>query len=200
MCGKQYKKADYAFGSNPPYELPRANRASEMNCALHYDLFARDDYNVWLVIVSFSLFLVGIALHLAGGRFSRNGFLVSRILRRIFRGGGIGFALAWAVMAVYVINARNADYDRLLALHSSGKESVVTGIVTNFSPFGPRPHGRPKETFEVEGVPFAYPPDNSTTMLGFSKLSGRGGPLRDNLSVRVSYIEDRIVRLEICNP
>lgn len=135
-----------------------------------------------------------------GGRLRGKNALVWRILYSNLRLGGIGFALAWAIMGAYAISARNADYDRLLALHSSGKENVVAGPVTNFSAFGPRPRSRAKETFEVNGVPFAYPPDNSMTMLGFGQLRSQGGPLHDNLSVRVGYIEGRIVKLEICNP
>jgi hypothetical protein len=170
-----------------------------MTCSLYYDLFARDYYNVWIFLLSSLLFLTGIALYIVGGRFSGKGSLVSSILYLNFRIGGIGFALAWAVLGIYFINKRNADYDRLFALRSSGQERVVEGVVTNFSPFGPRPHSRPKETFAVNDVTFAYPPDDSTVMLGFSQLRSKGGPLRDNVLVRVNYIEDRIVRLEICN-
>ncbi len=167
---------------------------------LYYDLFARDYYNAWVFTLSCLLSCVGIALYFLGGRFRGKNAIFSRILYLNLRVGGIGFALAWAVLGAHTISARNADYDRLLSLRSSGKENVVAGLVTNFSPFGPRPRGRPKETFEVNGVPFAYPPDDSMTVLGFSQLGSRGGPLHDNLSVRLSYIEDRIVKLEICNP
>jgi hypothetical protein len=147
----------------------------------------------------FFSFLVGMALYVVGGRFSRKGSLLSVILYLNFRIGGIGFALAAAVLGTYTIDRRNVDYDRLLALHSSGKESVIVGVITNFSPFGPRPHSRPKETFVINDVTFAYPPDNPTVMLGFNQLRSRGGPLHDNLLVRINYIEDRIVRLEICD-
>ena len=171
-----------------------------MNCALYYDLFARDYYNVQIFALSCLLTCAGVALYSLGRRFRGKSTLVLRILYLNLRFGGIGFALAWPVMGAYTINARNTDYHQLLALHSSGKENVVAGLVTNFSPFGPRPHSHPKETFEVSGVPFAYPPDDSMTMLGFSRLRSQGGPLHDNLPVRISYIEDRIVKLEICNP
>jgi hypothetical protein len=153
-----------------------------------------------MFLLSFFFFLVGIALHVVGGRFSGRSSLVSSILYLNFRIGGIGFALAWAVAGFYTIDRRNVDYDRLLALHSSGQESVAAGIITNFSPFGPRPHSRPKETFVINDVTFAYPPDNPTVMLGFNQLRSSGGPLHDNVLVRINYIEDRIVRLEICSP
>jgi hypothetical protein len=74
------------------------------------------------------------------------------------------------------------------------------GIVTNFSPFGSRPHSRPKETFAVNNVTFSYPPDDREIMLGFNQVRRMGGPLHDNLLVRMNYIEDMIVRLETCNP
>src|SRR5450756_1003428 len=170
-----------------------------MTCSSYYDLFARDYYNVWIFLLSSFLFLVGIALHIVGGRFSGKGSLLSIILYLNFRIGGIGFALGWAVMGTYIINGRNADYDRLLAQRSSGQEHVIVGTITNFSPFGPRPHSRPKETFDVDNVTFAYPPDNPTVMLGYDQLTSKGGPLHDNLLVRINYIDDRIVRLEICD-
>jgi hypothetical protein len=163
-------------------------------------LFARDDYNLWVSILSFFLFLLGVAFYVVGGRFSGKSSLLSFIFYLNFRIGGIGFALAWAFAGVYIVHGRNVDFDRLLALHSSGQERMVEGVVTNFSPFGPRPHSRPKETFVLNNVTFAYPPDDSTTMLGFSQLRSRGGPLHDNVLVRINYIEDRIVKLEICDP
>jgi hypothetical protein len=46
----------------------------------------------------------------------------------------------------------------------------------------------------------AYPPDDPTVMLGFNQLRSKGGPLQDNVLVRLNYIEDWIVRLEICDP
>jgi hypothetical protein len=171
-----------------------------MTCTLYYDLFAPTPYNLRMLLLSFVFLLVGITLYLVGGRFSGKKSLLSFILFLNFRIGGIGFALAWAVIGPYTIHSRNADYDRLLALQSLGEESVAVGTVGNFSPFGPRPHSRPKETFVVNGVSFAYPPDDPNTMLGFNQLRSQGGPLRDGLPVRVDYIGDRIVGLEICDP
>jgi hypothetical protein len=168
-----------------------------MTCSLYYDLFAPDHYNVQVFFLSFFLFLAGIALYVVGARFPGKSSLLT--IKSYFRIGGIGFALAWALGGIYIISGRNADYDRLLALHSSGQERVIVGVITNFSSFGPRPHSRPKETFNVNDVTFAYPPDDPTVMLGFNQLRSKDGPLQDNVLVRINYIEDRIVRLEICD-
>jgi hypothetical protein len=52
----------------------------------------------------------------------------------------------------------------------------------------------------MNGVTFAYPPDDPTVMPGFNQLRSKGGPLQDNVFVPVNYIRDRIVRLETCDP
>jgi hypothetical protein len=166
-----------------------------MTCSLYYDLFTRDYSNVWLFILFCFFSFVRIALCIVGGIIFEN----RPLLRFNFRAGGIGVALTAAVLGIYIPYKRNADYDRLFALHSSGQESAVVGTVTNFSPLGPRPHSRHKETFDVNNVTFAYPPDDSELMLGFKQLRSVGGPLHENVLVRISYIEDSIVRLEICN-
>jgi hypothetical protein len=70
---------------------------------------------------------------------------------------------------------------------------VVEGRVTNFSPLPVSGHG--VESFDVDGVSFSYSDYIITS--GFNHTAANGGPIRPGLYVRVTYVDDAILRLEI---
>jgi hypothetical protein len=171
-----------------------------MKCQLYYDLFAQE-YQNWLFLAAcMTASVVGFVSYIIGGWFSAGRSLVSYILYMSLRGGGLLVGVASCVVGIYQTYRGYADYERLFNLHSRTQESLVDGTVTDFSSFGSRRSRIPKETFTVNGIMFAYPPDALMVMPGFNQIRATGGPIHDGAFVRVSFIEDRIVRLEVCEP
>jgi hypothetical protein len=55
--------------------------------------------------------------------------------------------------------------------------------------------GHANEHFTVCGVPFSY--SDYVVTEGFNRTSSHGGPMREGLWVRITYVGDIIARLEI---
>jgi hypothetical protein len=110
--------------------------------------------------------------------------------RRIFSWFFFIFALSWTLVTFFgtyggYSNARNAL--------DSGKYSVVEGPVTQFVPM---PYtGHSEESFVVGGKRFSY--SDFIVTSGFHNTASHGGPIRAGLYVRVSYVGNVILRLEI---
>jgi hypothetical protein len=96
------------------------------------------------------------------------------------------FAFVWVIISsIQLISGHSSlrsDYDH-------GRFKVVKGLVKNFN------SGRRLESFTVRGVKFEYA--YYTVTPGFNRMASRGGPMREGLPVRMSYIDDFIVKLEI---
>jgi hypothetical protein len=83
----------------------------------------------------------------------------------------------------------------------TGNVEVVQGYVDDFHPMSPR--GGEYETFRIHNVKFHYSDFESNP--GFNQTSSHGGPIRQGLPVRITYINDLdgglegniIVKLEI---
>ena len=82
--------------------------------------------------------------------------------------------------------------------HSFLRESYITknyktieGIVENFA----HTHNGKVESFSVKGINFKY--SNGTITSGFNHTNSFGGPIRKGLKVRISYINNIIIKLEI---
>lgn len=70
---------------------------------------------------------------------------------------------------------------------------MVQGYVTNFRPM---PYeGHQDECFSVQSETFCYSDYGITA--GFNNSASHGGPIREGLPVRVSYVGNTIVRLEV---
>jgi hypothetical protein len=99
--------------------------------------------------------------------------------------GGLTAILAFTSGYAEYRSARNA----LEARHYA----VVEGLVTNFVPM---PYGgHSEESFTVGGKTFTYSDFNLTA--GFNNTRSHGGPIDAGELVRVSYIGNTILRLEI---
>lgn len=102
----------------------------------------------------------------------------------------LSFALLWTItsfMAVYV------DYSAAKRAMASGKVQVVEGLVRKFHPMPASGHAQ--ESFCVEEACFEYSDFGVTP--GFNNTSSHGGPIREGLRVRITYVGNTIVRLEI---
>jgi hypothetical protein len=94
---------------------------------------------------------------------------------------------------VVTATASSRDYRMVTSALESGRYDVVEGPVTDFVPVPP---GRNSyESFVVRGQKFSYSDYNITS--GFHNTALHGGPIHPGLYVRVSYIGNLIIRLEI---
>ena len=70
---------------------------------------------------------------------------------------------------------------------------MVEGVVKNFRPM---PYeGHQDECFSVQAQTFCY--SDYVVTVGFNNSASHGGPIREGLRVRVSYIGNTIIRLEV---
>ena len=102
----------------------------------------------------------------------------------------VGFACLWSVLA---LSKMIPDYQRARSAYLSGNYSVVQGLVTDFQPMPYQGHG--EECFTVESETFCY--SDYEVTLGFNNTASHGGPIREGLPVRVSFIGNTILRLEV---
>lgn len=109
---------------------------------------------------------------------------------RLFAGFFIGFACLWTLAA---LAATLPEYLDLRSAIKEGRASVVEGYVTNFRPMPYQ--GHQDECFSVSEKTFCYSDYGVTA--GFNNSTSHGGPIREGLQVRISYIEGTIIRLEI---
>jgi hypothetical protein len=111
---------------------------------------------------------------------------------RVFPFVFFGFAVVWTI----VMSASSyREYRELSAALQANRLLLVEGRVTNFRPM---PYtGHRLERFCVRGVCFAY--SDFVQTFGFHNTMSHGGPIRDGLEVRISYVGNVIVRLEIAN-
>ena len=74
-----------------------------------------------------------------------------------------------------------------------GKYPVVEGEIKNFIPMPFQGHG--EESFDVENSHFSYSDYEMTP--GFHNAASHGGPIHEGLRVRISYVGNTILKLEI---
>lgn len=107
----------------------------------------------------------------------------------------IQLLVIWAG-AVFIFCAVFSEGRRSLTWAKQGDYKVVEGTVTNFKPM-PR-SGHAEESFSVNGVTFFYS-DYNLSHAGFHNAASHGGPIRQGLHVKISYHDDRILKVEICD-
>jgi len=85
------------------------------------------------------------------------------------------------------------DYACLSKAIDSARVSVVEGVVNQFQPM---PYtGHAMEHFCVNANCFAY--SDYVITAGFNHTSSHGGPIREGLPVRVTFVGSTIVKLEV---
>jgi hypothetical protein len=105
---------------------------------------------------------------------------------RIFNRAVLAFATVWTFLAFFITFTEYWGAQHRLR---EGLFETVEGPVTNMTE-----HGR-TESFTVNGRQFSYSYGDSTS--GYHTTAGHGGVIRDDLYVRISYYQNKILRLEI---
>jgi hypothetical protein len=101
-------------------------------------------------------------------------------------------ALGFIVVVLRLLGGWKA-YRDYAAARSCGEARVVEGVVSYFKPVPFTGHG--SEVFCVNEKCFRYSDYRATP--GFNNTSSHGGPIRLGLPVRVTYVGETIVKLEI---
>ncbi|MBP6012346.1 MAG: hypothetical protein KBA31_08980 [Alphaproteobacteria bacterium] len=147
-----------------------------------FDIAEADQSNWWfavglLAFVSLA-FVVGVSTS-----------SISRPRRRLFLGSliVIDLLIGLSLWAGYQEDLR------LRQARSSGDFSTVEGKVENFDERFD--DDTEMESFSVEGVQFSY--DGRRLTAAFHHVARNGGPIRSGANVRVSYVGDRIIRIDI---
>jgi hypothetical protein len=128
-----------------------------------------------------TLYLLFVRLKNAVLPSARNSMLAATVLSPIF--------------AIVFFGLTYMDYDSLRNDYNKGHYREVSGAITDFIDSGPDMQPG-TEKFSIAGVPFSY--SRYSVAPGFRKTHAEGGPLRNGLSVKIRYIGQTIVRLEIC--
>jgi len=102
----------------------------------------------------------------------------------------LGFAILWTLGAFL---STYSEYSSLSKAKIANDVRVVEGVVTNFKPMPAA--GHTMERFCVSEQCFAY--SDYVVTGGFNNTSSHGGPIRAGLEVRVSYVGNSIVKLEV---
>lgn len=102
----------------------------------------------------------------------------------------LGFSLLWTTIVFTATGRESRAVQKALR---EGSAKVVEGRVEGFIPM---PYGgHASERFTVCGVPFSY--SDYVVTEGFNRTSSHGGPLREGLWVRITYVGEIIARLEL---
>jgi len=117
-------------------------------------------------------------------------FKSRKYLEKPFKYFLLGFSIFWTV-AIFI--STYGEYHSARELIAQHRFNVVQGVVHDFRPMPYAGHGM--ERFCVEDTCFEYSDYLVTT--GFNTTASHGGPIHDGLTVRVSYIGNTIIRLEI---
>ena len=101
-----------------------------------------------------------------------------------------GFAVLWTLVVGLKISSAQS---LIKEYYGNGNFEVVEGFVENFKPM-PSDGGK-QESFTVNGIRFKYADYVKTP--GFNNAASRGGPIREGLQVKISYIDNTILKLEV---
>jgi hypothetical protein len=108
----------------------------------------------------------------------------------------IGYVVTGAALLLFTTGTWG-DYTNFRRLHKAyqnGQYSIVEGEIEDFVPYQAHNHD---ECFSIKGVRFCYSDVNPTP--GFHTIRENGGPLHSGLRVRIAYVSDDILRIEVLN-
>lgn len=134
-----------------------------------------------LVFVAVSIGLVVYELRFRSERKTR---------RIVFAYFSLAFAVLWTGTVAF---GTYSEFWKLRHALQTGEVQYVEGPVENFVPMPVGGHAM--EHFEVNGKRFEY--SDFVMSAGFNKSASHGGPIRAGRQVRVGYVGDSIVRLQV---
>jgi hypothetical protein len=102
----------------------------------------------------------------------------------------LGFSILWTLSAFASIYS---GYHAATSARADNRAQVVEGLVHDFRPMPYQ--GHVDEQFCVSDACFAYSDYGVTP--GFNNTASHGGPIREGLPVRVTYVGNTILRLEV---
>lgn len=148
-----------------------------------FDIQQANDHYLWLLVASLGLMIMFLGVY---GFMERGAKLRSHLKQIFITLFGMLWLGAWLNTYLHFENLRDAL--------RRGEYSIAEGRVTDFipTPYG----GKDRESFNVGERHFSYSSYDLTK--GFNQTRDKGGPLREGLQVRISYVDDdTIVRIEV---
>ncbi len=141
-----------------------------------------DKTNIWwFPIFLMAFFVIGV-------------YTLVRYRNEDFQHASLGWMFVLIGMGGPILALSNyvnlSSHQRALASHNY---RVVEGPVQQFQPM--LRMGHTMETFEVNGTRFSY--SNFVPSECFADTAAYGGPIREGMYVRIAYIDNCILRLEV---
>ena|SRR5258708_28798753 len=163
-----------------------------MTCSTYYDLTEQGYGQWWFLLLGLSMGALGIAFFIVVrsiyyGRTSPIGTLLKM--------GSAVFAIGWTGISISQTFVGYTSYRRIQEMRSAGREEQIQGIVVDFSPYDLSKNSS-NERFKVDHRTFSYSPNEIRP--GFRQTHAKGSPIQNGANVRISWIEDSITRVEIC--
>jgi hypothetical protein len=102
----------------------------------------------------------------------------------------VSFASLWTLT---MFERMSYEYFTLHNAARNGRYSIIVGEVRNFDPM---PYdGHQEECFSVKDATFCYSDFEETA--AFNNTASHGGPIRAGLPVRITYVGNHILRIEV---
>ena len=140
---------------------------------------------------AFGLIFVAVGVVLVAGRKSLPGWWASRPrASNAFTFYFLGFAVVWTLVA---FASTYTQYSSLSRARAASDVHIVEGVVSRFTPMPASGHAM--EKFCVSDACFEY--SDFVISAGFNNTSSHGGPIREGLLVRIAYVGNSIVKLEV---
>ena len=159
-----------------------------MNYHVVFDIADKSTY-WWLPIIGLVAAVVSIVILV--------GLITNKIKSRLFQTRQQAVILSVVISVFSLILSVSSglfiyyQHQRILSLIR--QEQVVEGRVENFAPM---PYeGKALESFTVDGIKFEY--SDFVLSPGFNNTASHGGPIREGLQVRIHYVDNVILKLEI---
>jgi len=151
-------------------------------------------YDVWQVAFAYVPFagiaLIFVAIGVGMFRYPDLPMFRSASIGKWFRHFFLGFAVFLALVGGW---SGYVTYGRLAGAVARHEAKVAEGRVRDYWPMPAGGHGT--EHFCVADACFEY--SDFIVDGGFNNTASHGGPIREGLPVRVTYVGDKIVRLEV---
>jgi hypothetical protein len=146
-----------------------------------FDISAQP-FQWWIPAIGLWIFAIGVILIWFVGKWPDNVKIV----------GGV-MAVLGLFFAIVVYNSMRSMWSDWKSEYRNGHYSWVEGIVEDFRP-EKFPDQR-QECFRVQTQRFCY--SYFINQPGFHQSADRGGPIHEGLPVRIAFLDDQILRLDV---